>query len=138
MNNTITIKIKGYNKKHIKIIIEKITSNLLLQKKKEAFLKNLYFWYKPILNIEKITKKSQFFLPKKIKKVSMNRSPFIFKRSGETFMKKEIIAFINFNMRSNFSVKTKLIEILFKKLNKELAISNIAMSLKVKRTVMVK
>jgi hypothetical protein len=43
MNNTITIKIKGYNKKHIKIIIEKITSNLLLQKKKEAFLKNLYF-----------------------------------------------------------------------------------------------
>ena len=68
----------------------------------------------------------------------MNRSPFIFKRSGETFMKKEIIAFINFNMRSNFSVKTKLIEILFKKLNKELVISNIAMSLKVKRTVMVK
>lgn len=53
-------------------------------------------------------------------------------------MKKEIIAFINFNMRSNFSVKTKLIEILFKKLNKELVISNIAMSLKVKRTVMVK
>ena len=137
MKNKITIKVQGYNKKQVKQITEKLYNNLLVQKKKEVFLKNCYFWYKPVLSFKKVDKKNIFFLPTKIKRVSMNRSPFIFKKSGETFVKKKINAFLNFTIKSDLNIKTNIMNLLFKNLKKELMLSNITLSIKIKKTVMV-
>lgn len=90
------------------------------------------------MDIKKINKKGYFFLPKKRKKISMNRSPFVFKKSGETFIKKEVCSNIQFEIQSRILFKKNILDMLLKGLYKEINLSNISLSLKVKKTVMVK
>lgn len=138
VHNTILIKIKGYNKNQIKTIVEQISATLLLEKKRIEKLQTLFFWYKPTMDINQIKKKSYIHLPKKKKSISLNRSPFIFKKSGETFIKKEINANIQFTIKNNKLAQTNILIPLFKKLKKQVNLSNLTLLLKIKKTVMVK
>ena len=90
------------------------------------------------MDINQIKKKSYIHLPKKKKSISLNRSPFIFKKSGETFIKKEINANIQFTIKNNKLAQTNILIPLFKKLKKQVNLSNLTLLLKIKKTVMVK
>ena len=137
----ITIKVKSFSKKELKQTINQIQALLFLESKKNAKLKQKFFWYKPLISIDK----SDYFinynwLPRKKEKVGVIKSPFIFKKSGETFVRTthSAILTVNINTKYNINQPKAFFNFLFLKWKNKVKLnSNTNIIFNINKTVMV-
>lgn len=137
----IKIKIKSFNNKQLKIKVNQIKSLLLKEIKKNNILKEKFNWYKPLFFIDKVNKGID--LPKKKTSVSFNKSPFIFKKSGETFTKIIFNTIVIIEIKQLEKLKKncpkEFLDLLCLKMKyKKKEVTNTEISYKINKTVMVK
>ena len=137
----ITIKVKSFSKKELKQTINQIQALLFLENKKNNKLKEKFFWYKPFISIEK---PDSFIsvngLPKKKEKIGVIKSPFIFKKSGETFIRitHSAILTVNVNTKYNITQPKAFFTFLFLKWKSKVKLNSTTnIYFNIKKTVMV-